>query len=86
MFRELDNLIIEIDLSNFDMSKVESIYGMFNACTNLKKVNFENVNTSSVKEMTRLFYACSSLISINLSNFDTSETTKMNYISMDVQI
>ena len=36
MFTELTN-IIEIDLSNFDTSLVESMSGMFNGCVSLKK-------------------------------------------------
>ena len=35
MFDGLVN-IIEIDLSNFNTSKVDNMYRMFNGCTNLK--------------------------------------------------
>ena len=69
--------IIEIDLSNFDSSKVSSMKGMFNDCTNLKAINFNNFNTSLVNDMSLMFSNCESLVSLNLSNFDTSKVTTM---------
>ena len=50
MFYNLQN-IIEIDLSNFDASKVNDMGEMFNLCKNLEKINFGNINTSSVENM-----------------------------------
>ena len=50
MFDSLNN-IIEVDLSNFDTSKVTSMYGMFENCENLEKINFGNINTSLVVNM-----------------------------------
>ena len=76
MFYRLQN-IIEIDLSNFDASKVNNMEGMFDQCTNLEKINFGNINTSSVKIMYGLFNYCEKLISIDLSNFDTSKVSNM---------
>ena len=40
--------IKEIDLSNFDFSKVINMSYMFGLCNNLEKINFGDVNTSSV--------------------------------------
>ena len=74
MFDGLVN-IIEIDLSNFNTSKVENMYRMFNGCTNLKKITFGNIDTSSVKNMKQLFFHCESLTSLDLSNFVTSSVT-----------
>ena len=39
MFREINNMI-EIDLSNFDTSKVTSFDHMFSKCSSLEKLNF----------------------------------------------
>ena len=75
--------IIEIDLSNFDSSKVTSMKGMFNDCTNLKAINFNNFNTSLVNDMSSMFSNCESLISLNLSNFDTSKVTTMEKMFSD---
>ena len=39
MFKDLDN-IIEVDLSDFDGSKVNNMAHMFNGCTGLEKITF----------------------------------------------
>ena len=54
MFSGLSN-ITEIDLSNFDSSKVVNMSNMFSYCTKLKKINLWNINTTLVKEMKNLF-------------------------------
>ena len=77
MFKNLDN-ILEVDLSNFDTSKVTLMDSMFYNCTNLKKITFNNINTSSVKNMSHMFYECRSLTTIDLSNFDTSSVINMS--------
>ena len=79
MFSGLSN-ITEIDLSNFDSSKVVNMSNMFSYCTKLKKINLWNINTTLVKEMKNLFKNCESLKSIDLSYFDTSSVTNMNYM------
>jgi len=79
MFNGLQNMI-EIDLSNFDASKVNNMYWMFSHSKNLEKVNFGNINTSSVENMHGLFYFCEKLISIDLSNFDTSIVNDMGWM------
>ena len=50
MFYFVEN-IIEIDLSNFDASKVTYTGFMFNGCSNLEKVEFGNINTSSLENI-----------------------------------
>ena len=50
MFEGLAN-IKEIDLSNFDTSKVIRMDYMFYGCSNLEKINFGKINTSLVKTM-----------------------------------
>ena len=50
MFEYLDN-IIEIDLSNFDASKVRTMQWMFNGCSNLEKIEFGNINTPSLENI-----------------------------------
>ena len=77
MFNGLSN-ITEINLTNFDTSKVTSMKSMFNSCNNLEKITFGNINTSSVNDMEALFLNCVNLKSIDVSNFDTSQVTNMN--------
>ena len=50
MFYGLGN-IIEIDLSNFDASKVITMGSMFSDCSNLEKIEFGNINTPSLEDI-----------------------------------
>ena len=79
MFSGLSN-ITEIDLSDFDTSKVVYMSNMFSYCTKLKKINLWNINTTFVKDMMNLFKNCEILESIDLSYFDTSSVTNMKYM------
>ena len=76
MFDGLNN-IKEIDLSDFDSSKVTSMKNMFKDCKQLEKINFGNIKTSLVRNMENLFATCEKLKSIDVSNFDTSQVTTM---------
>ena len=76
MFSEAKN-IIELDLSNFDISFVTDMTGIFHNCSLLKSINLANINTSNVKLMNYSFFGCRSLESIDLSNFDTSNDIDM---------
>ena len=79
MFEAFDD-ILEIDLSDFDMSQVTSMKSMFTNCNNLKYINLTNINLSSVKDVNSLFYDCISLTSIDLSNHDLSNVTDISYM------
>ena len=50
--------MIEIDLSNFDASKVTTMASMFSQYYDLEKITFGNIVTSSVKNMEQLFFSC----------------------------
>ena len=76
MFNGLEN-IREIDLSNFDASKVERMDSMFSNCINLEKINFGKINTSSVKLMNNSFSNCKKLTSIDVSDLNTSSVITM---------
>ena len=69
--------ILDIDLSNFDTSKVTDMRGMFYGMSNLTTLNLSNFDTSQVTGMGCMFSKMSSLTSLNLSNFDTSQVTGM---------
>ena len=79
MFAYLENLI-EIDLSDFDASKVETMSFMFSDCLNLEKINFGNINTCSLKDMSAFCQNCTKLTSIDLTMFDTSKVTDMSFM------
>ena len=77
MFKECPS-ITEINLSNFDSSKVKSMDNMFEGCSSLTSIALSNINTQSVKRMTFMFSRCTSLTSLDLSHFDTSSVTTMD--------
>ena len=79
MFKGLDN-IIEVDLSNFDSSKVTSMSEMFYDCTNITSITFNNIDTSLVNSMDLMFMNCESLISLDLSGINTKSLNIMNYM------
>ena len=70
--------ITEIDLSNFNTSRVESMYNMFRYCSSLTSLNLSNFNTSQVWNFHCMFFGCSSLASLDLSSFDTSKVKFMH--------
>ena len=69
--------ILELDLSNFDTSKVANMSHMFNGMRNLTTLNLSNFNTSNVTNMGGMFFSMTNLTTLNLSNFDTSKVTDM---------
>ena len=70
--------ILEIDLSNFDTSKVANMESMFERKPNLTTLNLSSFDTSQVTNMSRMFFGMSNLTSLNLFNFDTSQVTNMS--------
>ena len=70
--------IIEIDLSNFNTSKVISMFAMFYGCKSLTSLNLSNLDTSKAGTMGYMFQGCSSLNSLDLSSFETSNVFSMH--------
>ena len=68
---------LELDLSNFDTSKVTNMRSMFLDMSNLTILNLSSFDTSKVTNMSYMFYGMSNLATLNLSNFDTSKVTDM---------
>ena len=79
MFYSLEN-ITEVDLSNFNCSRINDVSSMFYGCSNLEKINFGNIDTFSVNYISSIFMGCSKLTSIDLSKFDISRVTDMSYM------
>ena len=75
--QEIKN-ILEIDLSNFDTSKVTNMSSMFGSMSKLTTLNLSSFNTSKVADMSNMFYGMSKLTNLNLSSFDTSNVTDMS--------
>ena len=72
--------IIDIDLSQFDLSKVTSMDYMFYGCSSLISLTFPNINISQPTSMNYMFFACHSLISLDLSSFNTSKAKSMDHM------
>ena len=70
--------ILEIDLSNFDTSKVANMQDMFYDMSNITTLNLSSFDTSKVTNMRGMFYDMSNITTLNLSSFDTSKVTNMS--------
>lgn len=77
MFSECSRLT-HLDLSDFDMSRVETISCMFYNCTSLQTVDLFGWNTASVRLMDRLFAFCTSLETVDARWLNTSQTTNLS--------
>ena len=77
-FLKWDNKdLLEIDVSNFDTSKVTDMSRMFYDLRNITSLDLSNFDTSKVTDMSRMFYDLRNITSLDLSNFDTSKVTTM---------
>ena len=69
--------ILEMDLSNFDTSKVTDMSDMFYNMSSLTTLDLSNFDTSKVMNMHDMFFDMRNLTTLDLSNFDTSKVTNM---------
>ena len=69
-----------IDISDWDVSNVKSMYDMFFACNKLKSVgDLSKWNVSKVTNMSGMFYGCNELEFIgDISKWNGSNVTNMN--------
>ena len=72
--------ILELDLSNFDTSKVTDMGYMFYYMDSLTTLDLSNFDTSQVTNMQYMFYNMRNLTTLNISNFNTSKVTNMFYM------
>ena len=61
----------KIDTSNFDMSNVRYLTGMFSK-SNIASLDVSRWDTSKVLNMSNMFYECRSLTALDLSSLDTA--------------
>ena len=67
--------ITEINLTNFDTSKITSMKRFFSYCSSLISLDLSKFDTSQVTDMECMFCECVLLTSLDLSNFNTSKVT-----------
>lgn len=72
--------MINLDVSNFNTSKVRNMSSMFEQCRNLTSLDVSNFDTSNVTNMTWMFATCRKLTKLNLDNFDTSNVKATAYM------
>lgn len=70
--------LVNVDLSNFDLSNVNTMFQMFYETPELNSINFKGVDTSKVKSFERMFSNCSALKNIDLSSFKTDSAVNMS--------
>ena len=70
--------LTNLNLSNFDTSKVAVMWEMFYTCDKLTRLDVSNFDTSNVTDMSEMFRACKALTSLDLSSFNTSSVTNMS--------
>ena len=74
------NGILDLNLSNWDLTNVEDMNHMFSKVVLIKSVTFGDVNTLNLKDMSNMFHLCSRIKSIDMSSFDTDNVTNMSHL------
>lgn len=77
MFRGCNSLT-EIDLSNFNTSKVTDMNNAFRECTSLTSLDLSGFDTSSVTTMKEMFVFVSATTALDLKTFNTEKVTDMS--------
>ena len=63
----------EVDLSNWDVSRVKNMKGCFYSCTSLKSLELTTWETSNVETLCECFKGCKSLIFLDIENWTISD-------------
>jgi surface protein len=77
----------ELNVSNWDVSKVTTFYRMFSCGNNygqvpiiIKKLNVSKWDTSSATDMSFMFYGCRGPKTIDVSDWDVSKVTNFDHM------
>jgi surface protein len=71
--------LVEVDFSNFDVSKVTSMSSLFKTCYKLEEINYgDNFKAKGLTSMSEFFSGCLALVQVDLSKFDTSNVRTMD--------
>jgi surface protein len=70
--------VLELNVKNFNTSKVTNMSSMFYECQVVKKLNVEKWNTSNVTDMSGMFGWCYQLTNLDVSGFETDNVTNMS--------
>ena len=72
--------IVEIDLSQFNGTYIQTFNNMFENCISLTSIILINLDTSAANDMSFMFFNCSKITSLNLSSFNTYLVKDMTYM------
>ena len=72
-FFECNNLASIKGISNFKMSRVTTVFGLFQSCVKLTNLDLSKWNVSSLKDMGSFAYGCTNLKTLNISGWKTSK-------------
>ncbi len=76
LFKGLNN-VTDIELENFSTLGTNSMVGMFQNCTKLKKVDVSKFDTSQVISMADMFCNCNEITTLDVSDWNTSNVTSL---------
>lgn len=72
-FFECNNLATIKGISNFKMSRVTTIFGLFQSCVKLTELNLSSWNVSSLRDMGSFAYGCTNLKTLNITGWKTNK-------------
>ena len=67
-----------LDVSNWDVSKVTDMYGLFCCCTELQTLDISRWDVSRVTNMSDMFYSCEKLTDLDVGAWDVSSVEDMS--------
>ena len=85
IFKDNKNLI-EVDLTNLNMSNIFNMDRTFIGCPNLKNTDIEGVNGPKLSQMENTFENCFELNSINLLPLSNKNLVNIKNFFLDVKI
>ena len=71
------NLVLSVDVSGLDVSRVENMSSMFSGCSSLSSLDASGWNTGNVENMSYMFDDCSALASLDVSDWNTGNVQYM---------
>jgi surface protein len=77
MFRDCQSLTSIGNVSNWDISNVETMGGMFANCYKLTSLDLSNWDTSNVTNMSSMFSGCTSLQELRLDGCSKDTISKI---------
>ena len=75
--------LTSVDMSDLNLSGVETMQSMFGSCTGLETVKFGNLNSSKLQSLEGLFSGCSKLTSASFTSLSTGNSCTMQSLFND---